>query len=272
MENHALENLPKTLANSGAIDIKKQLESTCGGKVLDVATEGGGFIQTLIEFLKDYDSFIGVDISQKKWDEKRFSKYPVKFLEMNAESLEFEDSTFDTVCISHSLHHLSSINKVITEMKRVLKPNGYFILQEMFCDGSQSDAQKSDIFQHHWGAEIDRLFGIFHHKTFTKQEIQQIVTKLNLREVIVIESTHYVKCLTCDDKFECDNPKNNSIINFAIKEVDEDLHRLQKGLDQGILVNNSYVKRLLLEGEKIKKRIKKYGSASASHLFFRGRK
>lgn len=267
-----MENLPKTLASSGALDIKKQLESISGGKVLDVATQSGNFILTLIDLLLDYDSFIGIDISKKEWNEKRFTNYPVEFLEMNAESLEFEASTFDTVCISHSMHHLSSIEKVFAEMKRVLRPNGHFILQEMFCDGPQSDAQKSDIYQHHWGAEIDTLFGISHRKTFTKQEIRQIVMKLNLKEVTIIESTHYVKCLTCKDKFDCDNPQNDSIINFAIKEVDEDIHRLQKGLDQGIIVNNSHVERLLMEGEKIKKRIKKYGSASASHLFFKGSK
>ena len=32
---------------------------------------------------------------------------------MNAESLEFHNESFDTVCISHSLHHLASIDKVM---------------------------------------------------------------------------------------------------------------------------------------------------------------
>ena len=46
---------------------------------------------------------------------------------MNAENLQFEDESFDTVCIPHSLHHLASINKVLAEMKRVLKKYGNFI-------------------------------------------------------------------------------------------------------------------------------------------------
>jgi ubiquinone/menaquinone biosynthesis C-methylase UbiE len=267
-----LDNLPTNLANSGALDIQKHLESISGGKILDIATEGGDFILTLINFLSDYDSFIGIDILKKKWDDKRFTNYPVEFCEMNAELLEFEDSTFDTVCISHSLHHLSAIEKVSTEMKRVLKPNGNLILQEMFCDEPQSDAQKVDISQHHWGAKIDKLFEIPHRKTLTKQAIKEVVTNLHLAEEKIFESTHYVKCLKCDDKFECDDPKNEDIINFAIKEVDEDLHRLQKGLGEGVLENNTYVKALLLEGEKIKKRIRKYGSSPASQLFVIGKK
>ncbi|MHA2239049.1 MAG: class I SAM-dependent methyltransferase [Candidatus Hodarchaeales archaeon] len=266
-----MENLPTNLAKSGALDIKRRLESISGGKILDVATQGGGFILTLKDFLLDYDSFIGIDISKKKWDEKQFTKYPVEFFEMNAESLDFNDSTFDTVCISHSVHHLSSVEKVFAEMKRVLKPNGFFLLQEMFCDEPQSDAQKSDIIQHHWSAEIDRLFGDSHYNTYTKREIRQIVTKFNPRKQIAFETTHYIKCLTCDNKFECDNPKNKAVIDFAIKEVDDDLHRLQKGLDQRAFENNSDIGRLFQEGKMIKKRIKQYGVSPASQLFIIGR-
>jgi ubiquinone/menaquinone biosynthesis C-methylase UbiE len=103
---------------------------------LDVATGRGGFIDTLIKTLKAYDSFVGIDYypsneSREGMEsaKRRFAGKPVQFLEMNAESLGFEDESFDTVCISHSLHHLASIDKVMTEMKRVLKKGGNFILQ-----------------------------------------------------------------------------------------------------------------------------------------------
>ncbi len=267
-----MEYLPKDLANSGALDIKNHLESISGGKVLDVATQGGGFIRTLIDLLLDYDFFIGIDISKKEWNDDRFTNYHVEFIEMNAELLYFNDSTFDTVCMSHSLHHLASIEKVLIEMNRVLKPNGYLLLQEMYRDGVQTDAQKSDILSHHWGAKVDSLFGISHNRTLTKQEILQFIGRLNLKNRIILESTHYVKCITCDDKFKCDNPKNPNIINFALKEVNKNLEKLQKGLDDGILENRFLIKKLLLEGEKIKTRIKQYGSAPASQLFVIGKK
>ncbi len=267
-----MEHLPRDLASSGAPNIKKQLESIAGGKILDVATQGGSFIRTLVDLLLDYDSFIGIDISREKWDDTRFSDHPVQFLEMNAELLEFNDSSFDTVSISHSLHHLTSIEKVLAEMERVLRPNGYFILQEMFRDEPQSEAQKSDILCHHWGAKIDSLLGIPHNKTLTIKEIKLFASQLKLNLEFIIESTHSVSCILCDDKYKCDNPKNTSIINLALKEVDRNLDKLQKGLDNGILEYNSSVKELLLEGAMIKKRINQYGSASASHLFFIGRK
>ena len=45
-----------------------------------------------------------------------------------AESLPFDDSTFDVVYSSHVLEHVESEEKALQEMKRVLKPNGILII------------------------------------------------------------------------------------------------------------------------------------------------
>ncbi|HIH00645.1 TPA: hypothetical protein HA259_00930, partial [Thermoplasmata archaeon] len=50
--------LPKGLRSSEAPRIAKRLASISGGRVLDVATGQGGFIDTLVNTLKDYESFI----------------------------------------------------------------------------------------------------------------------------------------------------------------------------------------------------------------------
>ena len=253
---------------SGAIRIAERLRSISGGKVLDVATGNGGFIDTLMKALKDYDCFVGIDSSKKEVESarKRFEGQPVEIMEMNAEAIEFENGSFDTVCISFSLHHLGEIDKVLAEMKRVLKSGGYFVVQEPFCDGEQTEAQKTDILQHHWDAEIDSLLGVTHNKTLTKQKIVDLVGRLKLKKVEVFESTHYVKCLFCEDKFECEDPKNEKIIKQSIKEIDDNLRRLTEYPD--LKTRN----RLKEEGEKLKERINKFGSAEASHLFFIGKK
>jgi ubiquinone/menaquinone biosynthesis C-methylase UbiE len=123
-----VEELPKRLALSNAGKIAKKLRSVSGGRVLDVATGDGEFIDTLMQTLEDYDSFVGIDYcasdeSRKHMEsaKKRLEGKPVRFFEINAESLKFQDESFDTVCISHSLHHLANIGKVLAEMKRVLK-------------------------------------------------------------------------------------------------------------------------------------------------------
>ncbi len=256
------------MASSSATRIAEKLRSISGGRVLDVATGSGGFIDTLMKALKDYVSFVGIDNCKKEVESarKRFERRPVEIMEMNAEALEFGNASFDTVSISYSLHHLGRIDKVLAEMKRVLKPSGYFFIQEPFCDGEQTEAQKTDILQHHWDAEIDSLLGVTHNKTFTQQKIKDIIANLKLEKVEVFESTHYVECLFCEDKFKCEDPKNEKTANQCIKEIDDNLRRLEEHPD--LKTRN----RLKEEGEKLKERTKKYGSAEASHLFFVGKK
>jgi ubiquinone/menaquinone biosynthesis C-methylase UbiE len=179
------EDLPSGIASSNAVRIARKLGTISGGRVLDVGTGGGAFIDTLIKTLKGYDSFVGIDYCPSESSredmesaKKKFEGKPVSFLEMNAENMDFDDDTFDTVSISYSLHHLSNVDKVMAEMKRVLRPGGTFILQEVCCDGDQTEAQKADKLQHEWGAKIDTLLGITHNKTFARQRILDIVRSL----------------------------------------------------------------------------------------------
>jgi len=260
-------SLPEKLRRSDAMEIRKRLGGISGGRILDVATGSGDFINTLMKMLKDYDSFIGIDTSVKDLEsaKKRFEGKPVRFLEMNAENLQFENGSFDTVCMSHSLHHLGNINRVLAEMKRVLKSGGNFILQECYCDGDQSDAQKADELEHEWEARIDSLLGITHNKTLTKQRIMDIARSLNLRALEVFDSTHPVDCLFCKRKYECEDPKNQATFHDSIKDVDNALRRIEKYSD--LEIRN----RLSEEGENIKKTIEKYGSAPASYVFIVGR-
>jgi len=263
-----MKTLPEGLANSGAIAIAERLKTISGGKVLDVATETGGFIKVLMNVLKDYSSFIGIDIVSDDLESARenITDKTVEFIEMNAASLEFENDVFDTVSIAHSFHHLTNVEKVLSEIKRVLKPNGYLLIQEPYCDGEQTEAQKADMLQHHWGAKIDNIQGIPHNKTFSTQKIKAILTDLGLKEEEIFESTHYVKCLFCDDTFECENPKNEDIVKYSIKGIESDLERLKTMKD------HPDVGKLRKEGENIKKMIKEVGASSASHLFYIGKK
>ncbi len=261
-------DMPKGLASSAATEIAARLKSVSGGKTLDVATGDGDFIRTLIKTLKDYDSFVGVDSSKKEVESarKQLKEHPVKILQMNAEALQFKDNTFDTVCTSYSLHHLENIDIVLAEMKRVLKPNGHFIVQEQFSNGKQTDAQKTSILQHHWDAKIDNLFGVSHRKTLAKRKIKDAVSKLQLREITVFESTHSVKCLFCESRFKCENSKDEQMVSQALREIDKNLEKL-KGHPDSETRN-----RLKQQGRKLKERMKKTGVSEASHLFIIGRK
>ena len=60
-----MENLPERLRASGAIEIRKRLGGIPGGRILDVATGSGDFINTLMKMLGTYDFFVGIDTSRK---------------------------------------------------------------------------------------------------------------------------------------------------------------------------------------------------------------
>lgn len=271
-ERMETEHLPEGIVSSNARVIAERLGAISGGRVLDVGTGGGAFIDTLTKTLQSYDSFVGIDYcpsdasrAEMEFAKKKFEGMPVSFLEMNAENLEFEDGAFDTVCISHSLHHLANVDKVMSEMMRVLRPGGKFILQEVYCDGRQTEAQRVDRLQHEWGAKIDTLLGITHNETFTKQRILDIAGNLGLRDLEVYDSSRSVDCLFCDRRHQCEDPKNRATYHDSIKDIDDAMKRID---DYPDLETRNLLKK---EGESIKEIISMHGIASASYVMVIGR-
>ncbi len=254
-----MQEITASMKSSGAVEIAQRLGEISGGKVLDVATQQGSFIEVLMKTLRDFDSFIGIDISEEHIEKarKKFSKDPVEFQKMNAEELTFEDNIFDTVCMSHSIHHLSNPDRVLSEMVRVLKPGGHLILQEMFCDGDQSEAKQNDIASHHWGAKIDRFEGETHFETYTREQLRTLVGTLDFKDMEHFESERYLKCLFCEDMEECGDPMNS--IKFAIEEIDRIFKRAK---------NHPQYKELSQEAQVLKEKIEAVGSMPASLLFF----
>ena len=107
-----------------------------GGHVLDVAAGRGHSILTLMENLNDFTEFTAIDMVDytTKSEDDILKHEKVNYIQMDARSMDFEDNTFDTVHISHSLHHLTDVPSVLNEMFRVLKPAGHLIVDEMYRD------------------------------------------------------------------------------------------------------------------------------------------
>ncbi|XMB86805.1 class I SAM-dependent methyltransferase [Mycoplasmatota bacterium WC44] len=152
--------------------LKEILNSKTGLRILDVGTGAGGFIYSISELANEYDEIIGIDTSEGAIEaaKKNFEDARISFLKMDALSMSFEDGVFDIVCLSNSLHHLKDINKTISEMERVLKPDGFLLFNEMFSD-VEEQKQLTHVEMHHFWAEIDRLNNVTHNETFKRQEI-----------------------------------------------------------------------------------------------------
>lgn len=153
------------------IDIKAK-------NILDVGTGEGGFIPVLLQTFPGA-IITGIDPNTDSLKVAR-QKFPgIRFLEMEAEKLYFDDDRFDVVSISMALHHLPKIKKALKEIKRVVKPGGYIIINEPISD-NLNPAQEVHKMYHHFRSRIDRLLGTFHRQTFTCDAILQMLKTAEL--------------------------------------------------------------------------------------------
>lgn len=154
------------------------LKSLHGGKLLDVATSHGDFLRELTENLGGFSEAVGIDISEERIKQARErSDSSFEFLVMDAEHLSFANSSFDTVAMRHSLHHLRAPDAVLAEIHRVLKAGGLLIVGETIQE-PHSAQENSYRHNHHWWAKVDRVKGIPHNETYTCNQVLKAVRRL----------------------------------------------------------------------------------------------
>jgi len=218
--------------------LKNTVKSEEIHKVLEVGVGRGDFINVLFDCFHENTHYTGVDILEEYLDiaSELYKEQKVDFLQMNAESLAFEDNFFDIVCISNTLHHLPDVHKVLEEMKRVVKPEGYVIIHEMVKD-DQTQKQNSHVWLHHLSADIDSEIGIHHGHTYTRTELKKILNELELNVISQMEyqlqdeQSFGDEREILDNTFEVMNKRINKIDDKKIKEtfrndLNENMERL----------------------------------------------
>jgi len=71
----------------------------------------------------------------------------IRYAQVNAECLPFEDNTFDCVCIAFGLRNVTDKDAALRSMYRVLKPGGRVIVLE-FSHPTDKITEKVTIFIH----------------------------------------------------------------------------------------------------------------------------
>jgi SAM-dependent methyltransferase len=234
-----------------AIDPKAVLGDLSGGRVLDVATGAGGFVRFLLDGLGDHCSIVGIDVNPERSEAftAAFGDIPdVRFVEMDAHRLTFADASFDTVCISNSLHHVVDPAPVLAEMLRVLRPGGHLVINEMYRD-EQSETQTTYVLLHHWWAAVGTLRGDVHRETYRRAEIAEIVEGLGLADLRIVD----------------------------LADPDEDPHdpevaaELEAAIDRFLALADGHPE-LQQRGEELRVRLREVGARNATQLVAIGRR
>jgi len=101
-------------------------------EMLEVGSGRGGGAKYINEYLKP-KKIIGLDIAHNavRLANENHSSETLQFVQGNAENLPFADASFDAVINVESSHAYGSVPAFLKEVKRVLRPKGYFLCSDM---------------------------------------------------------------------------------------------------------------------------------------------
>ena len=114
-----------------------------GKDILEVGCGRGGGLSYINRYLSP--NFVtGVDLNKKaiNFCNKKYSTDRVKFLQANAQKLNFQKDSFDAVINIESSHRYSRIDLFIDEVYRILKPGGFFLFAD-FGDNMEIEKLKT---------------------------------------------------------------------------------------------------------------------------------
>jgi ubiquinone/menaquinone biosynthesis C-methylase UbiE len=126
------ENLVDPILRSVRQEAPEFAGMQAGDRVLDVCCGTGAQV---IEYGRRGILAVGIDIDKRMLDtalknKKRLDAVNTSFSLADATALPFDDDSFDYVSISFALHDKERAirNRVISEMKRIVKPEGALVL------------------------------------------------------------------------------------------------------------------------------------------------
>lgn len=103
-------------------------------KILDIATGSGDMLLTIAK--RGRFELTGMDISEKMMEvaKKKFNHknpdYQVEYIIAPAENIPFNENSFDAASVAFGVRNFENLNKGLTEIRRVLKNNGIFVILE----------------------------------------------------------------------------------------------------------------------------------------------
>ncbi len=132
-----------------------------------------------LPFYKGVTKLYAVDPSNELWKlaEKGIKKasFPVEFIQTGAEKLPFRDQSINTVVSTWSLCSVTNPEKVLNEIRRVLKPTGKFILIE--------HGKSSKPYVAAWQVRLTPIWKIFAGGCHLDRDVVELLTQAGFQGV-----------------------------------------------------------------------------------------
>jgi len=123
--------LEYAMSRSILVDCRKDTLSEVKGEILEIGFGTGMNLPYYPEHVQRI-TCVDANIHMHSRAEKRLKSSAIKvdYYPVNAESLPFSDRTFDTVVSTFTLCSINNIHRALSEIARVLKPDGRFFFAE----------------------------------------------------------------------------------------------------------------------------------------------
>lgn len=198
------------------------IEFAPASAALDVATGGGHTALYLAR--RGFDVHIG-DISDAMLENARslireegLDARPFRFA---AESMPFDDASFELVTSRVAPHHFSSPEKFLSETVRVLRPGGWFLL----IDGSvPDDSPETEV----WSHQVEKWRDPSHHRFLSRKSWEELVGQCGLEVV-----TSYLEPLKMPDlewyfKTAGTSPENRARVLEAVSTAPDKVRQAMR--------------------------------------------
>jgi len=196
------------------------------GRILDVGCGIGGLFSNIAD--KDAYEFYGIDFSEVAIEniQKRLKGV---FVQGDVHNLPFEENFFDNVICMETLEHVDNVQKVLSEIKRVLKPLGRLLITV--------PEQESDIDAKDWPGGIS-----LHINSFSTESLKHMVIDADFAfgHCEIIDGVICLVAYKTDLDIPISNNFNKNIKNeYLRKKTSIDISNYAKAMNLAIALYNS---------------------------------
>ena len=107
----------------------------------------------------------------------------IDFIKADAKALPFEDGSFDAVFSHHMLHHLSEPEKMLSEIKRVVKSDGAIVIRDLIRHSTFINAICVDILGINYDKKMKEEYRKSILAAYSKEEWLELKNKMNISDL-----------------------------------------------------------------------------------------